>query len=123
MVDFNGIKMTLPVQKLKRIKKPSVKTSGRSTPFLRDLNDKAVNFKLTLDLRGKGAEEALQMVQKYLDDAYLLRIKEVSILHGKGEGILRRVIRDHLAGCDEVLSFEDEQLDRGGSGITKVVLK
>jgi DNA mismatch repair protein MutS2 len=123
MVDFNGLKMMLPVEKLKRVQKPATKPSGRSSPFLRDLNEKVVNFRLTLDLRGKGADEALQMVQKYLDDAYLLRIKEVSILHGKGEGILRRVIRDYLSGSEEVQSFEDEQLDRGGSGITKVVLK
>jgi DNA mismatch repair protein MutS2 len=123
LVDFNGIKMMVLIEKLTRIKKPAIRPSGRSTPFLRDLNDKAVNFKLTLDLRGKSADEALQMAQKYLDDAYLLRIKEVGILHGKGEGILRRVIRDYLAGSDEILSFEDEQLDRGGSGITRVMLK
>lgn len=123
MVDFNGIKMTVPLEKLKRVQKPALKPTGRTAPFLRDLNDKAVNFKLTLDLRGKGADEALQMVTKYLDDAYLLRIKEVSILHGKGEGILRRVIREYLAGSPEILLFEDEQLDRGGSGITRVILK
>ncbi len=122
LVDFNGLKMTFPVHKLRRIQKPAGQSSGRSSPFLRDLNEKVVNFKLTLDLRGKGADEALQLVTKYLDDAYLLRIKEVSILHGKGEGILRRVIRDYLSGCEEVLSFEDEQADRGGTGITRVIL-
>jgi DNA mismatch repair protein MutS2 len=99
------------------------KTSGTSSPYLRDLNEKSVNFKLTLDLRGKMADEALQAVQKYLDDAYLLRIKEVSILHGKGEGILRRIIRDYLSRAEEVIAFDDEQPDRGGSGITRVVLK
>jgi DNA mismatch repair protein MutS2 len=121
--DFNGFKITIPLQKLFPAKKPASKPTGRSSPFLRDLNEKSVNFKLTLDLRGKPAEEALQLVMKYIDDAYLLRIKEVSILHGKGEGVLRRVIRDFLAGSDEIISFEDEQLDRGGSGITRVVIK
>jgi DNA mismatch repair protein MutS2 len=115
--------MTIPIGQLKRSKGPDKKTSGQASPYLRDLNEKSVNFKLTLDLRGKTADEAIQMVQKYLDDAYLLRIKEVNILHGKGEGILRRVIRDYLSGSDEVVSFEDEQPDRGGSGITRVVLK
>jgi DNA mismatch repair protein MutS2 len=123
IVDFNGIKMSFPLQKLTLIQKPEGKSSGRSSPFLRDLNEKAVNFKLTLDLRGKGADEALQMVTKYLDDAYLLRIKEVSLLHGKGEGILRRVIRDYLSGCEEALSFEDSPPDSGGTGITRVLLK
>lgn len=122
-VDFDGFKITLPVQSLLPAKSPARKTSGHVSPFIRDLNEKAVNFKLTLDLRGKMADEALQVVQKYLDDAYLLRIKEVSILHGKGEGILRRVIRDYLAGVDEVISFDDEQPDRGGTGVTRVVMK
>ncbi len=122
-MDFDGLKITFPLQSLLSARQPGKKTTGKVSPFIRDLNEKAVNFKLTLDLRGKTADEALQLVQKYLDDAYLLRIKEVSILHGKGEGILRRVIRDYLSGTDEVISFEDEQLDRGGAGITRVVMR
>lgn len=123
LVDFDGLKITLAIHKLLPVKSPAKKTTGQVSPFIRDLNEKVVNFKLTLDLRGKTADEALQMTQKYLDDAYLLRIKEVSILHGKGEGILRRVIREYLSGSDEVISFEDEQPERGGTGITRVVLK
>lgn len=123
LVDFDGLKITLPTQNLLPAKSLTRKPTGVVFPFIRDLNEKAVNFKLTLDLRGKTADEALMMVRKYLDDAYLLRIKEVSILHGKGEGILRRVIRDYLSDVDEVISFEDEQPDRGGSGITRVVVK
>jgi DNA mismatch repair protein MutS2 len=123
VVDFDGLKITLPVQNLIQAKAPGKKTTGKVSPYIRDLNEKVINFKLTLELRGKTVDEALQMVQKYLDDAYLLRIKEVSLLHGKGEGILRRVIRDYLSGADEVKSFEDEQPDRGGTGITKVVMK
>ncbi len=123
IIDFDGIKINLPVQNLTKANSPSKEVTGKVSPYIRDLNEKVVNFKLTLDLRGKMADEALQMVQKYLDDAYLLRIKEVSILHGKGEGILRRVIRDYLSHSEEVISFEDEQPDRGGSGITRVVMK
>jgi DNA mismatch repair protein MutS2 len=122
LIDFEGLKINLPLANLKparNFKKPSSTIS----PYIRDLNEKAVNFKLTLDLRGKTADEALTMVRKYIDDAYLLRIKEVNILHGKGEGILRKVIRDYLSGVEEVISFEDKQPDRGGSGITKVVVK
>jgi DNA mismatch repair protein MutS2 len=123
LVDFDGLKINLAIHKLLQVKAPARKTTGQVSPYIRDLNEKVFNFKLTLDLRGKMADEALQMTQKYLDDAYLLRIKEVSILHGKGEGILRRVIREYLSGNDEVISFEDEQPDRGGTGITRVVLK
>jgi DNA mismatch repair protein MutS2 len=123
LVDFDGLKFTLPLDQLVPAQEQTRKATGRGSPYLKDLNEKSVNFKLTLDLRGKMADEALQAVQKYLDDAYLLRIKEVSILHGKGEGILRRVIREYLAKSDEIVSYEDEQPDRGGSGITRVVLK
>jgi len=124
MIDFDGIKFTIPLSSLIKVKRENTrKSTGKISPYIRDLNEKAVNFKLTLDLRGKMADEALQLTQKYLDDAYLLRIKEVNILHGKGEGVLRRVIREYLSNSDEVDTFEDEQIDRGGAGITKVVLK
>jgi DNA mismatch repair protein MutS2 len=123
LVDFDGLKITLPFDKLSPAKQSSQKTGGAKSSYIRDLNEKAINFKLTLDLRGKTADEALMLVRKYIDDAYLLRIKEISLLHGKGEGILRRVIRDYLSGTEEVISFEDEQPDRGGSGITRVVVK
>ena len=124
LVSFEGVSFTLPITSLIKVKKVEARTSaGKISSYIRDLNEKAVQFKLTLDLRGKMADEALRMTQRYLDDAYLLRIKEVKILHGKGEGILRKVIREYLAYSDEVESFEDEHPDHGGSGITKVLLK
>jgi DNA mismatch repair protein MutS2 len=122
LIDFDGLKINLPFSSLSPAK-PFKKPPGKTSPYIRDLNEKAVNFKLTLDVRGKTADEALMMVRKYIDDAYLLRIKEVSILHGKGEGILRRIIREYLADTEEAISYEDEQPDRGGSGITKVTVK
>jgi DNA mismatch repair protein MutS2 len=122
-VDFDGFKLSIAMDKLQVVKAYDTRPSGPYSSIIRDLNEKAVKFKLQLDVRGKMADEALQQVQKYLDDAYLLRIKEVSILHGKGEGILRKVIRDLLAQSDEVESFGDEQIEYGGAGITKVKLK
>lgn len=122
MVDFEGVRLSLSVDKLLKTKAPEASPSRQHTSIYGNLNEKAVNFKLTLDLRGKTAEEALQMVQRYIDDAYLLRIREVSILHGKGEGVLRKVIRDYLSGQEFVVSFADEHVERGGSGITRVTL-
>jgi DNA mismatch repair protein MutS2 len=125
-VDFNGIRFTLKIQQLELTSKPArEKKSFREsrTAYAEGLQEKTAHFKLTLDVRGKPVEEALQQVQKYLDDAYLLRIHEVSILHGKGEGILRKVIRELLSKTEEVESFSDEHIERGGSGITKVVMK
>jgi len=122
-VDFAGVKLSVPVSKLIVTLPPAEKNSGRFSKLFRDLNEKAVNFKLSLDVRGQSADEAVMSVQKYLDDAYLLRIKEVKILHGKGEGILRRVIRELLGSMDEVESFEDEHIEMGGAGITRVTIR
>jgi len=88
-----------------------------------DINEKQKNFSSILDLRGKRAEEALKILSGYLDDAMLLDVKELKILHGKGDGILREVIRNFLKQYDFVVSVKDEHVDRGGAGITVIKLQ
>jgi len=88
-----------------------------------DLNTKLAHFQLTLDLRGKRVDEAYSMIQRYIDDAVLLSLPEVRILHGKGNGVLRQVTRDYLKSVKEVRKFQDEALERGGAGVTVVLLK
>lgn len=125
-VDFNGIRFSVKTDTLEPTAKPVEMHEQQrrgSSGYAGELHEKTAHFKLTLDVRGKMAEEALQIVTRYLDDAYLLRIREVSILHGKGEGILRKVIRELLSATDEVESYADEHVERGGSGITRVILK
>lgn len=82
--------------------------------------DRTANFKLSIDLRGKKAEEALQIVRRHVDDAILLSIAEFTIIHGKGDGILRNVIRDYLNSIPEVKSLKEGHPDRGGAGMTIV---
>ena len=82
--------------------------------------DRTANFKLSIDLRGKKAEEALQIVRRHVDDAILLSISEFTIIHGKGDGILRNVIRDYLNSIPEVKSLKEGHPDRGGAGMTIV---
>jgi DNA mismatch repair protein MutS2 len=93
---------------------------GPYSSFYDDLQKKLLQFQLTLDLRGKRADETFSLLQHYIDDAILLNIPEVRILHGKGNGVLRQITRDYLAGVSEVKKFSDEQLERGGTGITVV---
>ena len=88
-----------------------------------DINKKAANFNISIDLRGKRADEALAELQKYIDEAMLLSIKEVSILHGKGNGILRPIIREYLESIDEIKHYGDASLEQGGAGITRVTLE
>jgi DNA mismatch repair protein MutS2 len=75
---------------------------------------------MTLDLRGKRVDEAFPELQQYIDDAILLSVKEVRILHGKGTGTLREITREYLRSVKEVKSFQDEHVERGGAGITVV---
>ena len=73
------------------------KPRGPYQSFYDDLHKKLQNFQMTLDLRGKRADEAYSLVQRYIDDAILLTIPEVRILHGKGNGTLRQITREYLA--------------------------
>ena len=76
-----------------------------------------------MDVRGQRAEEMADAVSDYLDEAAILNIRNVRILHGKGNGILRNVVRQLLAKRRDVASFNDEILELGGSGITVVEMK
>lgn len=100
--------------------------SQQSQPYqgyIDDFQHKLVSFQLTIDLRGKRADEALALLQRYLDDATLLSIPEVRILHGKGNGILRQITREYLGSIKEIKKYNDEVPERGGPGITVVSFK
>ncbi len=91
--------------------------------YIDDLQTKVTRFSLTLDLRGKRVDEALSMLQRYIDDALLISIPEVRILHGKGNGVLRQVTREYLRSQKEVRVVRDAPLEEGGAGITIVSFK
>lgn len=108
--------------------KPKIGAVGSEAPhrfqkYFNDLHEKMTQFSLTLDLRGKRADEALSLLQRYIDDAVLLSIPEVRILHGKGNGILRQITRDYLRSQKEVKSARDAQPEQGGAGITLVLFR
>ena len=123
-LNVNEIKIKTSLKKLLKSSAPKRKAIRRKgyNDIINDLNNKTANFKLSIDLRGKRADEALSDLQKYIDEAILLNIHEVSILHGKGFGILRELIREYLQSVDEVIKFGDAPLNMGGAGITRVYL-
>lgn len=88
-----------------------------------DLNEKMMNFSFNLDLRGKRGEEALGVVDNLMNDAIMLGYPELRIIHGKGDGILRNLIRQHLRTYKQVAGMSDEHADRGGQGVTIVRMK
>lgn len=84
--------------------------------------EKKLNFHQDLDVRGMRGSEAVQAVTFFLDDAILLGVPRVRVLHGTGNGILRSLIRDYLRTNIAVKSFRDEHVQFGGAGITVVDL-
>jgi DNA mismatch repair protein MutS2 len=89
-----------------------------------DLNEKAINFTFNLDVRGKRGDDALVEVMGFMDDAVMLGYPELRIVHGKGDGILRQLIRNHLrSSYKQIASLNDEHADRGGAGVTIVKMK
>ena len=85
--------------------------------------DSVAGFSPEIDVRGKRGEEALYEIEKYLDRAVMMGFGNLKIIHGKGDGILRKLIREYLRKYNEVDRMEDEHADRGGDGITYVYLK
>ena len=122
---FDSIRLRTSPDKLRKVSRAEARKTQRrwQSGIAEDLSEKAEHFDLTLDVRGKRADEALDIVDKYLDEAKLLSIKEVSILHGKGNGILRKLIREKLSHIHEVERFCDASLETGGTGITRVYFK
>ncbi len=118
----NQIQLTLDKEKLEIVsgKIPAQKTQVK---IIRN-SDSPANFTpgSTVDLRGKRAEEALQIVTKYIDESIACEHKNLRFLHGTGNGILRKIIRDYLQVHPLVKYFQDEHVEAGGSGITLVEL-
>jgi DNA mismatch repair protein MutS2 len=128
IIALNSIRFKTQLSRLEKVGKQlrtgSKISSGSShRSVFNDLNDKLATFNLQLDVRGKRGEEAIDLVTHYIDDAVLLNVREVRILHGKGFGILRTLIHDYLRTIPEVREFHDEHIERGGHGITVVILK
>lgn len=115
------------VTKLENLEKSTVPVAKEVVTRLRsagiNVQEKRVNFNSTLDIRGKRVDEVIGIVDQFMDTAILLGQGELKILHGKGEGVLRKVVRDHLRRYREVESIRDEHIESGGDGITVVVLK
>ena len=88
-----------------------------------DLAQRQEHFNRELDVRGKRPEEVLAILDAFMDDAIVLGNSNLKIIHGKGHGVLREVIRTHLKTYSNIETMQDEHVDRGGSGITLINLK
>jgi DNA mismatch repair protein MutS2 len=87
-----------------------------------NLNERRLRFSNEIDIRGERGNDAVEIVKHFIDDAAVVGVSELRILHGKGNGILKHLIREYLGSLDIVRSYGDEHEDHGGSGITVVNL-
>ena len=125
-VRIGNLKSNIKFNRLEKISRKEFKKQSKEfIPAMKgiDLNEKMSNFSYQLDLRGKRTEEALTLVDDLIDDAIMLSQAEVRIVHGKGDGILRNLIRNHLKQYHQIASVNDEHADRGGAGVTIVKMK
>ncbi len=127
VVAFGQLRTSVKRSKLIRISNNEAKKQQRAynktmTHINKNLMEKRLTFKTEIDVRGQRAEEALQNIQAFIDDAIMLDFKELRILHGKGNGILKEMIRNFLKADPVVASFRDEHVQFGGAGITVVEL-
>lgn len=127
VVAFGSMITTIEVKKLERISTADYRTANKlvtrpQTGIGFDLNKKRLNFKSDIDVRGYRTNEALEAVQELVDEAAMIGILSIRILHGKGNGILRQEIRNYLKTMPFVNSFSDESEEFGGAGITIVTL-
>lgn len=129
VVMFGMIKTNVKLDRLERStplsssQKPMAKSTFVSSETQDRVYEKKLNFKQDIDVRGMRGEEAIQAVMYFIDDAILLGIDRVRILHGTGTGILRTLIREYLATVSGVEHYQDEHVQFGGAGITVVDFK
>jgi DNA mismatch repair protein MutS2 len=122
LVGFGDLQSWVDVNKLEVMPASTKKVVKQSlTSF--DLNGRMQNFKTELNLIGTRGEEAIKKLQEYIDDAYLLGFKDVRIVHGKGYGILRKMVREYLKKCKQVEYVTDEHIELGGDGVSLVTLR
>ena len=122
---FGGMRTKMRLERLEHADAPAepVKVSSVSRMTRATIDDRRHDFSQDIDLRGMRADEALQQVQYFIDDAILVGVSQVRILHGKGNGILRQLIRQYLSTVPNVSKFRDEHVQFGGAGITVVELE
>ena len=124
-VAFGSIKTTVKLERLERSNAaPKTESIAKSTFVSSQTHDqmyeKKLNFKQDIDVRGMRGDEALQAITYFVDDAILVGMDRVRILHGTGTGILRTLIRQYLSTVPGVRYYADEHVQFGGAGITVV---
>ena len=128
VIALGSLMTSVKVERLSKISNSAAKkitqnrTPRPSSNYLENISQKRMDFKPEIDVRGLRGDEALMKVSEFIDNAVMLNMKDLRILHGTGTGALRQIIRDFLKTNPVVGSYGDEHIQMGGSGITVVKL-
>lgn len=121
-VIFGGMRTKMKADRLERAEKPKSDVQRAYTSVERQtretIDNRRQHFKQDLDIRGLRADEAMTAITYFIDDAILVGMSRVRILHGTGTGALRQLTCQYLATVPNVVSFRDEHVQFGGAGIT-----
>ena len=123
---IGNISSTIPAERVERISSNEFKAAARQAPVVSyrvedpALRERKLNFRMELDVRGERLSDALDIVAHYVDDALMLSVPSVRIIHGKGTGVLREEIQKYLRTIPGIASVKDEQIQFGGTGVTVV---
>jgi len=125
LVSFGNMKSTVKLAKLEPISNNQIKKEARKFESLGntatdEVRQRKLTFTSEIDVRGMRGDEAIQAVMYFIDDAVMVGVASVRILHGTGTGALRQMTRQYLGTVNGVKSFHDEHINFGGSGITVV---
>jgi DNA mismatch repair protein MutS2 len=126
VVIIGNISSKLPHDKVERITSNEFKTAVKSTSrpsspvYDTSIRDRKLNFSMELDVRGERLNDAIEKVMRYVDDAIMLNVSSVRIIHGKGTGVLREEIQKFLKATPGVSHVADEHIQFGGTGVTIV---
>ncbi|MGM9787191.1 MAG: endonuclease MutS2 [Candidatus Cryptobacteroides sp.] len=127
VVVIGNISSKMPVGKVERITsneyKTAVKDTAKPAPSMKidaAITERKLNFSTEMDIRGERLNDAIEKVTRYVDDAMMLNVGSVRIIHGKGTGVLRDEIQKYLRTVPGVATVRDEHIQFGGTGVTVV---
>jgi DNA mismatch repair protein MutS2 len=121
VVQAGILKLNVPLAKLRKVKDSNKKVESQQNSRIKA--NKAAVVSPKIDVRGKNLEESLEILDKYLDDAFLAGLTSIEIIHGKGTGVLRKGIQDHLKSHPHIKTYRTGIYGEGGEGVTIAYFK
>lgn len=130
MLIIGNISSKMPLDKVERITsneyKNALKETARPAPSMKidsSITERKLNFSTEIDIRGERLNDAIEKVTRYVDDAIMMNVSSVRIIHGKGTGVLRDEIQKYLRTVPGVASVKDEHIQFGGTGVSVVTFE